>query len=303
MIYIDVQDIITTYIEEILNSGNDEDKSLFNLGYYNMLSPNKFTFESRVGAKYTSTGYIPCMLEDWEGGFDPLPGIEYSEFSVALSIMVKLDSKRSRVVFDINRFVKSLIARFDTLTITDSETEESTTVDIALGAGIPRTMGASITWGGKRYMRLMVPIDITFGNNFYMGNRVQNYMKDPDVQEADYIQLAPIFRNYNRTNETYPVQLLPSTSLSGFKTKRNLNETNMLGIPLTFVWNASTNFIVNHIIDKEHEQNKIFPFRTTVETDSSRNIDRNVTIIDSNFNPAMGVGAEITIVVVEAYEE
>lgn len=148
MIYLDVQDILTTYIEGLLNdaaieAGLDEE---FHLGYYNMTTPNKFEFETRVGAKYTDTKFVPSMLENWGGEWEPLDGIEYIELSINVTTMIQINADYAKKVLALNIFSKSIIGRFDKITLTDTETEDTEDVYIKFGGGVPRPMGSSLIW-------------------------------------------------------------------------------------------------------------------------------------------------------------
>jgi len=291
MIFLDVQDIITSYLEGILNSGNDP-KSFFHLGYYNFVTPNKFEFTQRVGAKYNVTKFVPAMLENWDGEWDPLPGIEYIELKINLTVMVQLNANRDQVIYDLNRFSKEMIGRYDEIIITDQESEDTETIYVAIGGGIPRTMGAAITWGGRRYLRMMLPLDVTFSKDVLLGNIVENRL--------DGILLTPVHRSYDREADTYPVQLL-STTLVGTndtKTKKNLNKENALAISLTFSWTDATDFIINYMINPDYDQNREFLHAVTL-----KNITyiRKVNIIGSNFTPSIGKGADVVISVVEAF--
>ena len=287
----DVQDIIVQYIESLINEGTDNN---FHIGYYNMVAPNEFTFTERVGSKYLSTSYIPCMLEEWSGNWEPLPNVRYINLGVNLTVMVKLDNKKDSVFIDLNRLTGKLVGLYQKLIITNQETQEETECYLAFGSSIPRPIGGSILWGGRRYLRMILPITVMFSINAFPGNVVQN--------KLDGILLPPVYRPMTRENEPYPVQLLTysGSASNALLTKRNRNKENAWTSDLSFVWNNETDFIIKYLASKDYDQNRTFTHELIL---NDITITREVNIISGGLDPEMGVSAIITITIMEAFTD
>lgn len=295
---LDVQDIVSTYIENLLNAGATDDSTLFRLGYYNMVTTNTFVFNERIGSKYTETQYTPCMLENWEGSWEPLPDLEYIELNLSLTCMVRLGTQQNQILYDLHKFSKSLIFRYDTVEVTNPETEEVTSVEIAIGSGILRPIGASVTWSGRRYQRMLLPIDLTFSRGVRLGNSVKNEIYDADAEE--WVLLSPIDRSSARQSDMYPVQLLSGGSASDRATKKNVNKENIWTGEMSFLLTDKTDFIQHYLNSPSYDQNKIFKHRLTVGTHV---YERDVTITNGGTIAPIGSGAVISIVIHEAYHK
>lgn len=292
MIYLDVQEIITSYLENLINSLIEPNTNEFKFGYYNFIKPNTFTFTERNGAKYETTKFIPATIENWDGGFDPIPGKIYGEFTIDLTIMIQLNKDKDSTILALNRLFKELIGKYAVIEVKDLETEETQDVYLALGAGILRNIGAAITWGGRRYFRAMMPIDFTFSDKILLGNTVQNYL--------DGVLLAPVNRIHNREMEPHPVQLLTSGIATSKQTKKNINKENAWSSTLTFSWDDTTDFIIKYLQNPVFDQHREFVHGLTLNDVTYL---RTVNIISSNFVPEMGKGADITITITTAFEE
>lgn len=286
--YLLVQDIITQYVEDIMNDGTDNN---YHIGYYHMLTPNEFVFTEREGSKYVKTDFIPCMIEGWNGRWEPLPGIKYIELGLTLTTMVRLNNNKNSVFADLNAFNKNTIGRYDELSVHNITTGVNEVVSVAIGSGIARPLGGTMVWAGERYVRVTIPFDVTFSFDVILGNVV--------VNKLDGVTLTPVKRSNTRVSDPYPIQLLNGPGNST-KTKRNLNKENVWNSVLTFKWTDSTDFIVNYLNDPDYDQNRTFVHELTLK---SATFTRHVNIVESSFSPDIGIGSDISITIMEAYKE
>lgn len=288
--YLLVQDIITQYVENILNGASNEESN-YHIGYYHMLTPNEFQFTERVGSKYVKTKFIPCMIEGWEGRWEPLQGIRYIELSMILTIMVRLDKNRDVIFSDLNKFNQATIGRYEEIDVFNTVTKESDVAYISIGSGIARPLGGTMVWAGQRYLRVAIPFDMTFSFDVFQGNVVKN--------KLDGTLLTPVKRLYTRASDPYPIQLLNGEGNST-KTKRNLNKENVWNSTLTFKWTSETDFLVNYLNDPDYDQNRLFSHELELKTAT---YTRDVNIVESSFSPDVGIGSDVTITIMEAFKE